>query len=145
MLASLTLLPALLGFIGFRVLSRRDRRRIRESGPQAEAAASGWWYRWSRSIERHSALRAAVGLLVVIVVALPVFSLRLGLDDAGTDPASPTTRQAYDLLAEGFGPGLNGPFELVAALPGRRTRPPSPGSLKPRPASRGSWPRPLSR
>ncbi len=117
MLASLTLLPALLGFIGPRVLSRGQRRRVRETGPQAEAAASGWWYRWSRSIERCSALAAAAGLLVVIAVALPVFTLRLGLDDAGTDPASSTTRQAYDLLAEGFGPGFNGPFELVAALP----------------------------
>ena len=116
-LASLTLLPALLGFIGPRVLSRRERRRIRGSGTQAEAAASGWWYRWSRSIERHSALRAAAGLLVVLIVALPVFSLQLGLDDAGTDPASSMTRQAYDLLAQGFGPGFNGPFELVAALP----------------------------
>ena len=118
MLAALTLLPALLGFIGLRALSRRERRRISESGPQADTAASGWWYRWSRSVERYSALQAAAGLLVVIVVALPVLSLRLGLDDAGTDPASSTTRQAYDLLAKGFGPGFNGPFELVAALPG---------------------------
>jgi RND superfamily putative drug exporter len=118
MLASLTLLPALLGFIGPRVLSRRERRRISESGPVAEAVTSGLWYRWSRSIERQSALRAAVSLLVVVVVALPVLTLRLGLDDAGTDPASTTTRQAYDLLAQGFGPGFNGPFELVSALRG---------------------------
>ncbi|HUA49706.1 MAG TPA: MMPL family transporter [Solirubrobacteraceae bacterium] len=118
MLASLTLLPALLGFIGPKVLSRRERRRIREFGPQPEAITSGPWYRWSRSIERHSALRAAVGLLVIIVVALPILSLRLGLDDAGTDPASLTTRQAYDLLAEGFGPGFNGSFQLVATLRG---------------------------
>jgi putative drug exporter of the RND superfamily len=116
MLASLTLLPALLGFIGPRALSRRERRRISESGPQADTAASGWWYRWSRSTERHSALQAAAGLLVVIVVALPVLSLRLGLDDASTDPASSTTRQAYDLLAKGFWPGFNGPFELVTVL-----------------------------
>ena len=118
MLASLTLLPALLGFIGPKVLSRRQRRHIRESGPASETATSGPWYRWSRSIERHSALRAAVSLLAVAAVALPVLSLRLGLDDAGTDPASSTTRQAYDLLAEGFGPGFNGPFELVATLHG---------------------------
>ena len=68
MLASLTLLPALLGFIGPKVLSRRERRRISESGPQAEAVTSGLWYRWSRSIERQSALRAGVGLLVMVVV-----------------------------------------------------------------------------
>jgi RND superfamily putative drug exporter len=118
MLASLTLLPALLGFIGPKVLSRRERRRISESGPDAGAVTSGLWYRWSRSIERQTVLRAAVSLLVVIIVALPVFTLRLGLDDAGTGPASSTTRQAYDLLAEGFGPGFNGPFELVSAVRG---------------------------
>jgi RND superfamily putative drug exporter len=100
------------------VLSRRQRRRISESGPQAETVAAGPWYRWSRSIERHSALRAAGGLLVVVVIALPILTLRLGLDDAGTDPASSTTHQAYDLLAKGFGPGFNGPFELVAAVHG---------------------------
>ena len=117
MLASLTLLPALLGFIGPKVLSRRERRRISQSGPVAEAVSSGLWYRWSRSIERQTALRAAVSLLVMVVIALPALSLRLGIDDAGTDPASSTTRQAYDLLARGFGPGFNGPFELVSALP----------------------------
>jgi putative drug exporter of the RND superfamily len=118
MLASLTLLPALLGFIGPKVLSRRERRRISETGPEAEAVTSGLWYRWSRSIERQTVLRAAVSLFVMVLIALPVFSLRLGIDDAGTDPASWTTRQAYDLLAEGFGPGFNGSFELVAAVHG---------------------------
>jgi putative drug exporter of the RND superfamily len=118
MLASLTLLPALLGFIGPKVLSRRERRRIRESGPESEEVTSGLWYRWSRSVERRTALRAALSLLVMVVIALPVFTLRLGLDDSGTDPASSTTRQAYDLLAQGFGPGFNGPFELVSAVHG---------------------------
>jgi len=118
MLAALTLLPALLGFIGPRVLSRRERRRIRESGPKPEPVTAGFWYRWSRSLERRTPLRAAVSLAVVAVIAIPVFTLRLGLDDAGTDPASSTTRQAYDLLAQGFGPGFNGPFELVSALHG---------------------------
>ena len=116
MLASLTLLPALLGFIGMKVLSRRERRRMSTSGPQGEARTTGLWYRWSRSIERHATPGAVIGLLVMVAVALPVFSLRLGLDDAGTDPASSTTRQAYDLLAKGFGPGFSGPFELVAAI-----------------------------
>jgi putative drug exporter of the RND superfamily len=118
MLASLTLLPALLGVMGRNVLSRRERRRIARSGPRAEEVTSGPWYRWSRSIERQTALRAAVSLVVMIVIALPALTLHLGLDDAGTDPASSTTRQAYDLLARGFGPGFNGPFELVAAVHG---------------------------
>jgi putative drug exporter of the RND superfamily len=118
MLASLTLLPALLGFLGAKVLSRRERRRMSQSGPKAETLAPGFWYRWSRSVERQSALRAVAGLVVVAVVALPVLSLRLGITDAGTDPASSTTRQAYDMLAEGFGPGFNGSFELVSRLDG---------------------------
>ncbi|HTW07624.1 MAG TPA: MMPL family transporter, partial [Acidimicrobiales bacterium] len=118
MLVSLTLLPALLGFLGPKVLSRRQRRRMSEAGPRAEAVTSGFWYRWSRSVERQSAPRAVAGLLVVVVVALPVLSLRLGIDDAGTDAASSTTHQAYDMLAEGFGPGFNGPFELVSRLDG---------------------------
>jgi putative drug exporter of the RND superfamily len=118
MLASLTLLPALLGFIGPKVLSRGERQRISQSGPVPEAVTPGPWYRWSRSIERHTALRAAVRLLVMVVVALPVLTLRLGLPGASTDPPSSTTRQAYDLLAQGFGPGFNGPFELVSALHG---------------------------
>jgi putative drug exporter of the RND superfamily len=61
-------------------------------------------------------MRAVVSLLVMVITALPVFTLRLGLDDAGTDPPASTTRQAYDLLAQGFGPAFNGPFELLAAL-----------------------------
>jgi putative drug exporter of the RND superfamily len=115
MLSSLTLLPALLGFIGIRVLSRRQRARLAASGPVAEET-TGFWRRWALAIERHPVLPAAAALAAVIVIALPVFSLRLGLDDAGSDPSATTTRQAYDLLAKGFGPGFNGPFQLVAEL-----------------------------
>jgi RND superfamily putative drug exporter len=61
-------------------------------------------------------VRAVAALLVVVVVALPIFTLRLGLSDAGSDPTSQTTRQAYDLLAKGFGPGFNGPLQLVATV-----------------------------
>ena len=114
MVASLTLLPALLGFFGIRVLSRRERRRLEQSGPLPEEVVGGWWYRWSQSLERHTALRALAALAVVVVVGIPFLHLRLGLDDAGTDPVGSTTRTAYDLLAEGFGPGFNGPLQLVA-------------------------------
>jgi putative drug exporter of the RND superfamily len=116
MFAALTLLPAFLGFFGTRVLGRRERARLAASGPAAEEVESGFWYRWSRQIEAQPALRAAAALLIVVVVALPVFTLRLGLTDAGNDPTSSTTRQAYDLLAKGFGPGFNGPLELVTTL-----------------------------
>jgi RND superfamily putative drug exporter len=116
MFAALTLLPAFLGFFGLKVLGRRERRRLEASGPVSEHVEEGFWYRWSRSIERQPALRAFGALLVVVVIALPVFTLRLGLTDAGSDPAGQTTRLAYDLLAKGFGPGFNGPLELVTTL-----------------------------
>ena len=98
------------------MLGRRERRRLEASGPVSEHVEEGFWYRWSRSIERQPALRALGALLVVVVIALPVFSLRLGLTDAGSDPSGTTTRLAYDLLAKGFGPGFNGPLELVTTL-----------------------------
>lgn len=115
MLSALTLLPALLGFIGMKVLSRKQRARLAASGPVAEEV-TGFWRRWALGIERHPVLPAAAALAAVVVIALPVFSIHLGLDDAGSDPSGTTTRQAYDLLAKGFGAGFNGPFELVAKL-----------------------------
>ena len=116
MLASLTLLPAFLGFFGVKVLGRRERRRLAQSGPVTEDVAAGFWFRWSKSIERQPALRALVALAVIAVVAVPVFSLRLGLNDAGSDAPGTTTRLAYDLLAKGFGPGFNGPLQLVTTI-----------------------------
>jgi len=118
MLASLTLLPALLGFLGMKVLSRRQRAQLERTGPVAEQV-TGLWRRWAKVVERRPVLPAALALAVVVVIALPFFSLHLGLDDAGSDSASTTTRQAYDLLARGFGPGFNGPFQLVAELRSR--------------------------
>jgi RND superfamily putative drug exporter len=115
MLGSLTLLPALLGFFGMRLLSRRQRAALAASGPVAEQI-EGFWRRWATGIERRPVLPAVVALGIVVALALPFFSLHLGLDDAGSDPAGTTTRQAYDLLADGFGPGFSGPFQLVAQL-----------------------------
>jgi RND superfamily putative drug exporter len=122
MLASLTLLPALLGFFGMKVLSRRQRRELAASGPVAEDV-SGIWRRWADLIERRPVWPAVAAFLAVVVIALPIFTLRLGLDDAGTDPSSTTSRQAYDLLAQGFGPGFSGPFQLVAELPSAAAEP----------------------
>jgi putative drug exporter of the RND superfamily len=110
-----TLLPALLGFMKMRVLSRRERRRLAAQGPIDEHA-SGRWARWSRLVQRRSPVLAAVAIVVLAVLALPTLSLRLGSSDAGNDPASSTTRKAYDLLADGFGPGFNGPLQLVAEV-----------------------------
>ena len=113
MFASVTLLPALLGFLGMRVLSRRERRRLAAAGPVYDGA-SGWWSRLAAFVQRHPLRLAAAATAAMVVLAIPVLSLRLGSSDAGNDPASSTTRQAYDLLAEGFGPGFNGPLQLVA-------------------------------
>ena len=84
---------------------RSPSRWKRDSGTAGHAASSA---------SPH--LRALGALAIVVVVALPVLTLRLGLADAGSDPSGTTTRLAYDLLAKGFGPGFNGPLELVATL-----------------------------
>ncbi|MFF9621880.1 MMPL family transporter [Streptomyces griseosporeus] len=112
-LAAVTLLPALLGFLGPRVLSRRQRRRLAAEGPEPERA-SGLAARWSGTVQKRPRTIAALALVVMAVLALPVLSLRLGATDQGNDDASTTTRQAYDLLAEGFGPGFNGPLQVVS-------------------------------
>ncbi|MBK3634778.1 MMPL family transporter [Streptomyces sp. MBT97] len=111
-LAATTLLPALLGFLGARVLSRKQRRRLAATGPEPERT-SGPAARWSQGVQRRPRTIAAVALVVMAVLALPVLSLRLGATDQGNDDASTTTRKAYDLLAEGFGPGFNGPLQVV--------------------------------
>ena len=115
--ASVTLLPALLSFIGPRALSRRERRRLAEHGPQPELP-TGLAARWSAFVERHPKLLGAVALVVMAVLALPTLALHLGTSDQGNDPRSSTTRQAYDLLATGFGPGVNGPLTLVTKIGG---------------------------
>ncbi|GGS82896.1 MMPL family transporter [Streptomyces violaceus] len=115
--ASVTLLPALLSFIGTRALSRRERRRLAEHGPEPELP-TGFAARWSAFVERHPKVLGAIALVVMAVLALPTFSLHLGTSDQGNDPKTTTTRQAYDLLAEGFGPGVNGPLTLVTKVDG---------------------------
>ncbi len=115
--ASVTLLPALLSFIGMRALSRRERRHLAEHGPQPELP-TGLAARWSAFVERHPKLLGALALAVITVLALPTFGLRLGTSDQGNNPQASTTRQAYDLLADGFGPGVNGPLTLVTHVGG---------------------------
>jgi RND superfamily putative drug exporter len=116
MIAALTLLPALLTIAGPRV----DRLRIPGLGKREPSTAEDTrWFRWSREIQRRPVLSALLSGGLLIALCIPTLSLRLGSNDAGTDPAGTTTREAYDLLAEGFGPGFNGPFSIVAALPGK--------------------------
>ncbi|HEY1515187.1 MAG TPA: efflux RND transporter permease subunit [Solirubrobacteraceae bacterium] len=114
-LAALTLLPALLGVVGKRVPRRRERRALRE-GKYRVSDESRRWARWADEIQKRPAAFAGVATLIMVVLAIPFFSMRLGSADAGSDPANSTTRKAYDLLAKGFGPGYNGPLQLVAEV-----------------------------
>ena len=111
-LAAVTLLPALFGLLGHRVLNRRQRRKLAAQGPDTDRP-SGLAARWSATVERRPRTVAVLAVAVMAVLALPLLSLRLGTVDQGNDEASSTTRKAYDLLAEGFGPGFNGPLQVV--------------------------------
>ncbi|WKU47173.1 MMPL family transporter [Streptomyces sp. VNUA116] len=114
--ASVTLLPALLGVIGHRALGRRERRRLAAGGPGPDEQPAGAAARWSAFVERHPKLLGTLAAAVMLVLAVPTLSLHLGTSDQGTGPTSSTTRQAYDMLGRGFGPGVNGPLTLVAGL-----------------------------
>jgi RND superfamily putative drug exporter len=120
MLSASTLMPALLGILGMKVLSRRERRRLREQGAYDEHA-EGFWASWSAFVQRHPVPLAIGATALMLLLAVPFLSLRLGSSDAGNDPSSTTTRKAYDLLAGGFGPGFNGPLQLVARTPGGKS------------------------
>ena len=116
MIAALTLLPALLTIAGHWV----NRLRIPGLGTGSRSIDEGsWWFRWSRRIQARPRLAALLSGGLLILLCIPTLSLRLGTNDAGTEPPNKTTRKAYDLLAEGFGAGFNGPFVMVAALPGK--------------------------
>ena len=115
MLASLTLLPAMLGFLGPKVLRRAERTRLAQHGRQVEQAGA-FWLRWAEGLGRRPLIPAVAALAVIGVLALPFLSMRTGSPDASTDPPSSTTYQAYHLLAKGFGPGFNGPLVLVGQV-----------------------------
>jgi RND superfamily putative drug exporter len=112
--AASTLLPALLGVFGVRVISRRQLSRIWSTGSEPAERTSGAWVRWARTVQRRPVALAAVAAAVMLTLSIPVLHLRLGASDASNDPASSTSHQAYDLLADGFGPGFNGPLLVVA-------------------------------
>jgi RND superfamily putative drug exporter len=117
MIAALTLLPALLGFIGPKVMSRSQKKNLAENGPRIVGADNlGFWPGWATMVQRRPSISAAGALIVVAVLVVPFFSLRLGSADQGTDPAGTTTRQAFDMLSKGFGPGFNGPLLLATVV-----------------------------
>ncbi|HWE33098.1 MAG TPA: efflux RND transporter permease subunit [Solirubrobacteraceae bacterium] len=113
--ASLTLLPALLSVFGNLVLRRRERHAIRDGAFTVTDESRGW-ARWTAWMARRPAAVAVVAAALMVVIAIPFLSMRLGSADSGSDPTGSTTRVAYDLLAKGFGPGYNGPFQLVAEV-----------------------------
>jgi RND superfamily putative drug exporter len=98
MLAATTLLPAMLGFAG-RAVDNLAIKRLLQSG--AEPDERGFWFRWSRSVQRHPLIFALASVALLICLALPMFSMR----------------QAFDALATGFGPGFNGPLVIAATVP----------------------------
>lgn len=122
-LVAITLLPALLGFVGPRVMAKSHRERATaaaaavETGrtTETEGGHSGW-VRWAHWVAYHPWRSGIAATLVLLTLAIPVLDMRLGQADAGTDPTSTTHRRAYDLLADGFGDGFNGPLLLTIDL-----------------------------
>jgi putative drug exporter of the RND superfamily len=113
MVASVTLVPALIGFTGRNI----DKFRIPGLHRRENATRQSMWFRWSRVVQRRPWTAALAGLAVLLVLAVPFLSLRNGFSDTGNNPTSNTTRRAYDLLSRGFGPGFNGPLVLAASTP----------------------------
>jgi RND superfamily putative drug exporter len=115
MLAAITLLPAFLGFVGRNI----DRLRVPFlSRTESSQSTRSFWHRWSRVIQAHPWQALIVSAGILIALSIPLFSLRLGFPDAGNRLETDTTRRAYDMLSEGFGPGFNGPILLVVDTPG---------------------------
>jgi putative drug exporter of the RND superfamily len=112
-LASITLLPALLAIVGRRV----DRLRIPGLGRSLRSDSGTLATRWSRLVQRRAGTAAAAGAAVLILLALPVLGLRYGFPDEGNDPDGSSTRSAYELVSRGFGPGSTGPLLVVAEEP----------------------------
>jgi RND superfamily putative drug exporter len=115
MLASVTLLPALLSYLGPNVNRLRIPflgRTLRAEGDGESPAA-----RWSHAVQRRPWTAAILATVLLLALAAPALGMRLGFPDAGNDPPDTMTRQAYDLNTEGFGPGTNGPLVIAAELP----------------------------
>jgi RND superfamily putative drug exporter len=111
--AAITLLPASLGLIGRRI----DRLHVPGSKARVNGEGSRRWMAWSRWIQRRPWAALVAGVALVTAMALPVTDFHLGFPDAGNDPEETTTRKAYDLVSEAFGPGANGPLLVTAELP----------------------------
>lgn len=112
-LGAITLVPAGLGLLGRRIDKVAVRRPVAESGSESDG-----WHRFSALVSRRPWWFLAGGVALLAVLAIPTFSMQLGHIDAGASPASWTERRAHDLLADGFGPGVNGTLTVVVDLDG---------------------------
>ncbi|WP_030690247.1 MMPL family transporter [Streptomyces globisporus] len=113
-LIALTLIPALLGFAGDKVVSRGQRKAAKSGEGAAEVSGKpNGGTRWARFVIRRPLMVLIVGVLGLGAIAVPAASLEMGLPDDGVKPTSTTERRAYDTLSDGFGPGFNGPLLVV--------------------------------
>ncbi len=115
MLASVTLLPSLLAYLGPKV--NRLHIPFLGRGLRTEGSADSPAGRWAHAVQRRPWPAAIIALAILLALAAPALGMRLGFPDAGNDPPDTMTRQAYDLNTEGFGPGTNGPLVIAAELP----------------------------
>ncbi|HEY1687558.1 MAG TPA: MMPL family transporter [Solirubrobacteraceae bacterium] len=121
-LAALTLLPAVLAIVGPRINSLRVRAPYSE-----EKARSGLWAKWAHDISKRPLVAGLAALAVLIPLMIPLLSLTLGQQDTAALSTSTTARRAYDLIAKGFGPGVNGPLIIAVSL-GSPAQPSATGS-----------------
>ena len=117
-LGAITLLPALLGFVGPNI----DKFRLPGMGKVRDPRTTSG-YRWSRFLQAHPWIFAILGFVILLALAAPALSIRLGSSDESNSPTTLTTRRAYDLEAEAFGPGASGPLTLVASITGPQDLP----------------------
>jgi RND superfamily putative drug exporter len=117
MIASLTLLPALLSIIGKNI----DRLKIPFKKLHSEEEGGKGWKKWADKIQAHPVRWAVSSTLILLFICVPVTQIRLGASDSGNDAVGTTTRQAYDTLAKGFGPGFNGPITMLADVSNQKS------------------------
>jgi putative drug exporter of the RND superfamily len=113
MLAAMTFVPAMLGFVGTNI----DKLRIPGLHRSESTSRASLWFRWSRTLQRRPATAALAALAVLALLTVPLFSIRLAFADESNNPTTDTTRRAYDFLADGFGKGFNGPLVLAVHSP----------------------------
>ncbi len=120
LVAALTLLPAMLGFAGSAIDKAHIPGLLQSGGPPPE---NGFWHRWSRLIQRRAWIAGSLAIVALVALAVPMFGMRLAFTDASNDPTTQTTRQAYDLLSQGFGVGFNGPLVVAVDMHGPADQP----------------------